>query len=119
MGTVGGTVTMYCEVKSSSHVTYEWFKDGKKLTHNGTQTPITLHNYITLSLSLDEQVAFPEPGKLQLYSLTLQNVGRYQCRITDQANHTEVFESILKVEGGTITHISVILWITLCFNRHH
>ena len=31
----GGSVTLFCEVKSDAPVTYEWYKDGKKLTHNG------------------------------------------------------------------------------------
>ena len=54
-----------------------------------------------LNLSvLDEQVAFPEPGKLQLYGLNLRNAGRYQCHVTNSVGISEGFECILRVEEG-------------------
>lgn len=37
MATAGGSVMLFCEVESNSPVTYEWFKDGTQLTHNGIE----------------------------------------------------------------------------------
>lgn len=33
--TAGGSVMLFCEAESTTPVTYEWYKDGKKLTHSG------------------------------------------------------------------------------------
>lgn len=35
MVSAGGTTILYCEVKSEAPVTYEWTKNGRKLTPNG------------------------------------------------------------------------------------
>ena len=61
-----------------------------------------VYNYYSLFFLLDEQVAFPEPGKIQLYGLNLHNAGRYQCKVSNAANMSETFECLLKVEEGTV-----------------
>ena len=38
----GGTVTLFCEVSSETPPTFEWFKNGQKLTHNGQEPIIKL-----------------------------------------------------------------------------
>ena len=37
MVSAGGTVTLFCEANSDTPVTFEWAKNGQKLTNNGEQ----------------------------------------------------------------------------------
>ena len=50
MVSAGGTVTLFCEASSDTPVTFEWSKNGQKLTSNGKQQEIFLSLNYSISL---------------------------------------------------------------------
>ena len=53
-----------------------------------------------MELSLvDERIAFPGPGKLQVYGLAKANAGIYQCTVSNEGGNT-VYKCKLNVEEG-------------------
>ena len=61
---------------------------------------------------VDERVAFPSPGHLQLYNLTMADAGEYQCIASNEGGST-TYTCKLSIENGEIKNLM------LPFNSHN
>lgn len=109
MVSAGGTVTLFCEANSDTPVTFEWSKNGQKLTSNGKKC---ITHFTSFNVFVDDRVAFPRPGSLQLYGLCIDDAGTYRCTVINQGG-AAIYKCNLYVEEGTFMSVIYTLLLLL------